>query len=422
MPNSIACALAVGVVASCWPLFGHGQTPTPSSGSQDTGPQPTFSVAVDLVTTDVIPRDSNGAFVADLTTADFEVKEDGVVQDIASLVLVHGGRTFSLASPAAPPPVEGLILPAPRPTSDAAGRVFLLFIDDLHLQFQNTGRVRQLFRDLADTLIHEGDLFAVVSTGPSSIAIDLTYDRARLDAAIERITPNGLRPTEILQGMESRRDGPVELRYRAQVAFATAYDIMKNLEQVKNRRKAVVYVSNGYDFDPFPEGRRGQSQLFQNWEDSGSLEDISRADRLSASGGLFAEADLVTALADLTRAANRANATFYTIDPRGLVGGVDINEPVDPVEWDTHVRRTQQSLRVLAEETGGFAVVNRNNFSEALKQIDAETSDYYVLGYYSSNPDPTDRTRSVNVTVNRPGVNVWFRESYSLPPQPAASQ
>jgi hypothetical protein len=45
-------------------------------------------------------------------------------------------------------------------------------------------------------------------------------------------------------------------------------------------------------------------------------------------------------------------------------------------------------MRVLAEETGGLAVVNQNDFDKALKRIDAESSDYYVLGYYSSNPDP----------------------------------
>ena len=53
-------------------------------------------------------------------------------------------------------------------------------------------------------------------------------------------------------------------------------------------------------------------------------------------------------------------------------------------DWNAYVRETQDSLRVLAEETGGIAVVNQNDFDKALKRIDAETSDYYVLGYYSS--------------------------------------
>ena len=66
------------------------------------------------------------------------------------------------------------------------------------------------------------------------------------------------------------------------------------------------------------------------------------------------------------------------------------------------MRDTQDSLRVLAEETGGFAVVNQNDFDKALKRIDAETSDYYVLGYYSTNPDPLRRTRKLEVKTTRP--------------------
>jgi hypothetical protein len=76
---------------------------------------------------------------------------------------------------------------------------------------------------------------------------------------------------------------------------------------------------------------------------------------------------------------------------------------------------------VLAEETGGIAVVNQNNFDKALKRIDAETSDYYVLGYYSTNPDPLKRTRKIEVKVTKPGLTVWSRTSYSLR-QPGKAQ
>jgi VWFA-related protein len=128
-------------------------------------------------------------------------------------------------------------------------------------------------------------------------------------------------------------------------------------------------------------------------------------------------------MADVTRAANRANATLYTIDPRGLVAGGDIGENVDPVEWETFVSRTQDSLRTIADLTGGFAVVNQNDFDKALKRIDAETSDYYMLGYSSTNPDPMKRTRKIEVKlVNRPGVSVWSRTSYSLRQLPKSEQ
>ena len=89
---------------------------------------------------------------------------------------------------------------------------------------------------------------------------------------------------------------------------------------------------------------------------------------------------------------------------------------VDTMEWNRHLSETQSSLRVLAEATGGIAVVNQNNFDSALKRIDAETSDYYVLGYYSSNPDPLRRTRRLEVKTARDGVEVWSRTSYSLRP------
>ena len=144
--------------------------------------------------------------------------------------------------------------------------------------------------------------------------------------------------------------------------------------------------------------------------------------RTQQSSQLLAEADLVRELAELTRAANRANATIYTIDPRGLIAGQDLDDEVPTQEWNAYVRDTQDSLRVLAEETGGIAVVNQNDFDKALKRIDAETSDYYVLGYYSTNPDPLRRTRKVEIKTTRQNLNVWSRGEYTLRPIQSADQ
>ena len=412
------------------------QTQTPTQASSVSGQdQPIFRASIDLVTTDVIPRTANGQFVADLSKDNFEVFEDEVAQNIASVVLIHGGRVFNQVLPPPPPPQEGIILPPVRPTNDAAGRIFILFVDDLHLDFRDTNRIKDLFRRIAKTLIHEGDLFGIVSTGPSSIAIDLTYDRTRIDEAIKKISGSGLRPSEIINGPDSSQEGPVEVRYRAHVAFSTAGELLKNLEKVNNRRKAVVYVSNGYDFNPYAAARSGQIQdsPFLSRQTGGG-EDCSQSDNPDqcrgsrrgnpneTGGQMFADADLAREEAELTRSANRANATLYTIDPRGLVAGADLDEQVDPVQWQATLQKMQDSLRVLAENTGGTAVVNTNDFDRALKRIDNETSDYYVLGYYSKNPDPTRRTRKIEVKVNRADVAVWSRTSYSLPlpPAPAA--
>jgi VWFA-related protein len=382
------------------------------SPSRAPGQQPTFRVTIDAVQTDAIVRNAQDQFVADLTKNDFEIYEDGVKQDLTSLTLVHGGRVHNLATPPPPPTEEGIILPPSRPKNDAAGRIFLIIVDDLHLDFRNTGRIRDLFKKISKTLVHEGDMFSIVSTGPSSLAIDPTYDRKILDEAIKKITGNGLKPSDIIQGAESS-DGPSEVKYRAHVAFSTAYDMLSQMERISNRRKAVIWVSQGYDFDPFKESRLGEDPVFggrfgQTREEGQQLNDQMR------NNNQFADADLARELAEITRTANRANATLYTIDPRGLVAGADLDETLDPQEYSEYVRKSQDSLRVLAEETGGIAVVNQNNFDKALKRIDAETSDYYVLGYYSSNPDPLKRTRKIEVKVTKPGLSVWSRTSYSL--------
>lgn len=394
----------------------------PQTPAAPQNPGATFRVAVDYVTTDVIARNNRDQFVADLTKNDFEIYEDGVKQEITSMTLVHGGRVHNLAAPPAPVVQEGLVLPVSRPRNDTAGRIFLIVVDDLHLDFRNTGRIRDLFKRIAKNLVHEGDMFSIVSTGPSSLAIDPTYDLKVLDESIKRITGSGLKPADIIQGSEGA-DGPSEVRYRAHVAFSTVYDMLTQMEKINNRRKAVIWVSNGFDFNPFAESRLGEDPVFGGR--FGQTREEGRQQQGMTNQNQFADADLVRELTELTRTANRANATLYTIDPRGLVAGADLDETLDPVEFGEHVRKTQDSLRVLAEQTGGIAVVNQNNFDKALKRIDAETSDYYMLGYSSSNPDPMKRTRKIEVKlVNRPGVNVWSRTSYSLRqlPKPETKQ
>jgi VWFA-related protein len=416
------CALVMAVLTG--PPVGAQNTPAKPQTPAGQDPQQVIRTQVELITTDVIVRDSRGQFVADLKKEDFEVFEDGVRQQLVSFTLTHGGRVYNVAAPPPPPPQEGIILPPARPTNDAAGRIFLIFVDDLHLDFRNTGRIRELFKKIAKELIHEGDMFGIVSTGPSSLSIDLTYDRKRLDQAITKITGAGLAPKDILDVPEGAQ-GPPEVRYRAHVAFSTANDIIAQLAQVHNRRKAFIYVSNGYDFNPFQDSRKKQDQERYGTPSQGTdpgdtsgtgdgNDPENQNDPFKKQGNQFHHADLVSDLSWLTRNANKANVTMYTIDPRGLVGMPDLDEKVDMVEWQQYVRTSQDSLRTIAELTGGYAAVNQNDFDKALKRIDAETSDYYVVGYYSNNPDPRKRNRAIEIKVTRADLDVMHRKAYTL--------
>ena len=207
------------------------------------------------------------------------------------------------------------------------------------------------------------------------------------------------------------------------MAFFSAYNILGELEQVSNKRKAVIYISSGYDFDPFAAGRAGPDRVQGGRFADPLLNLIDQENPYFHMGAVTADIELHKLMRELVLSANRANATIYTVDPRGLAGVVDLGSFVDQSDWRTYLQKTTSSLRFLAEATGGFPVVNTNDFVSEFKRIDAETSDYYVLGFYSSNPDPTKRTRRLEVTVKRPNLEVSSRQAYSLktpgkPPAP----
>ena len=92
------------------------QTPSQNTGSQKPAGQqavqqsPTFKVQIDAVSMDVIVKDDQGRFIPDLKKDEFEIYEDGVRQEIASMTMSHGGRVTNVleAPPAAPP--EWIIL------------------------------------------------------------------------------------------------------------------------------------------------------------------------------------------------------------------------------------------------------------------------------------------------------------------------
>jgi hypothetical protein len=109
---------------------------------------------------------------------------------------------------------------------------------------------------------------------------------------------------------------------------------------------------------------------------------------------------------DMIAAATRANVVVYAVDPRGLGAEFQDVASIQSFPDDTslglgmssifnEVRLSQGSLRVMGDETGGFAVVNQNSFRDAFQRIVDDNSSYYVMGYYATNdarwPLPQDR-------------------------------
>jgi len=121
--------------------------------------------------------------------------------------------------------------------------------------------------------------------------------------------------------------------------------------------------------------------------------------------------------------ANRANTSFYPIDPRGLavfdtpmvpVNGPSLSSaaPMVPIATDQAMLASRiGSMRTLAEATDGLALVNSNDLGGGLKRVTDDLSSYYLLGYYS-NGKLDGKFHSIAVRVKRPGVKVRARRGY----------
>jgi VWFA-related protein len=240
------------------------------------------------------------------------------------------------------------------PIGAPAGTAWFIFVDDLHLNFLDTGRLRTVLRTISKELIHDGDVFAARSSGPSSLSIDLTADRTLFERAIRSVAGNALKPSDIIPinpitlGAEAHN----EVRYRASVALSAAYAMMMSLDRVSDRRKAFIYVSNGYDFEPSPDSTTtsGTSPFLEQRSD-------------------VSVARLRDQLSELTRMASRASVTIFAIDPRGLARAPAPDPAVDGVVWQNYWTTTRNSLRAMSERTGGFALLDDQDLIEALKRI-----------------------------------------------------
>ena len=270
---------------------------------------------------------------------------------------------------------EGLILPKSRPQTDASGRMFIIFIDDLHLQVSDTPRVKELLKQIRDKLVHDNDLVGFVSTGTSTIEINPTYDfgHRRFNEAIDKMMGSGDDGQRDHRERARRRRsrGRIGLRHNAHVAFKTAYEMLDQLGQITDRRKSFIYVSSGYTFDPF-RGRAVRRRSSSATRKSGHADrvddeqgdDIEPADQLGYDVDTpladqnymqktqFSSADLINELAQMTREAQRHNVIFYALDPRGLMADDDPDRCARPADLHRLARLHHDAEQLAADAVG----------------------------------------------------------------------
>ncbi len=373
-----------------------------------TEPQVTFKVEINYVEVDAAVFDRQGAFVRDLKRDDFEVIEDGVVQDVTAFTQVN--IPIERAEPA---PLQAAAVIEPDVISNARpfdGRVYVIILDDKHTAAMRSIQTKRAAEQFITRYMADNDLAAVITTsGQGSGTQEFTSNKRLLLRAVDKFIGLKLRSEteERLDEYQRQRSTPQEITrindpldmqrgYDARVALETLARISDWVGSIRGRRKAIVFFSEGIDYDIFDFNKRDATTVQEKMRE------------------VFASA-------------TRSNVSIYSVDPRGLTtlgdetiqvsGGFPDNPQLNLSlqSFNNSLRLSQDSLRSLSEETGGFAAVNHNDFSDAFSRVVKDSSAYYVLGYYPKNDRRDGRFRKIEVKVKRAGVEVRSRRGYTAP-------
>jgi VWFA-related protein len=401
MRNRTFVVIALVVVAAL--AAAAQQTPPPRPPAEQ--PPVTFKVEVNYVEIDAVVTDQQGNFVRNLKQDDFEISEQGKPQTVSIFSLVD------IPIERFDPPLYKTkpIEPDVRSNQkDFDGRMFVIVLDDLNTQFARSARVKLAARQFIEQYLGANDVAAIVQTGGAKqTGQEFTNSRERLLRAVDRFMGQKERSAtlekiddyyrNVVTGVNNLPRDPVEaLRvFKARNTLTVLKNVADYMAGIRGRRKAVVFFSEGIDYDVY-----------------------------DAINNQYAT-DIRAYTQDAIAAATRANVIFYAVDPRGLTAFEEAAE-VGSLPTDTSVglginsfqrelQLSQDSLRTISEETGGFAAVNSNDFKSSYSRIIQENSSYYVLGYYSTDTRRDGQFRKVTVKMKQPGLEVRARKGYVAP-------
>jgi VWFA-related protein len=385
---------------------------------------PVFRSGVDAVTVDVTVLDRDGKAVRDLTAADFEIREAGKLQAITNFRLVE--TTDGLDDPRA----AREILSFDEHRAEVArpdNRLFVIFLDDYHVRRENGMRVREQISSFLAALSPH-DLVAIAT--PFSSVAGITFSRSHSAMAAHALNFEGRKydytPRNAIE--ERYQHMPIEQQeqMRNSIVMGALSNISEYLGTVREGRKTIVYVSEGMS-GSVPAGVRVSGPQF------GGRTMTGPQGNGRDSFTFFENASLLQELqSKVFAAAARNNVAIYTLDPRGLANNeYSLGDNVSAADDRRIVQETMDLLRVVAEETGGRAIVGRNDPLPALRQMVEDSRTYYLLGYTSTEAPRDGKFHRIEVSVRRRNVDVHARKGYwaytaeevaraIAPPKPAA--
>jgi VWFA-related protein len=351
-----------------------------ATAEQPSSPQvlPTFRTGVDVVQLDVTVLDKDRRPVRGLTAADFSVLENGVERPIVSFLPVELMRSADVVRPSG----IGRFTPDVTTNTLPKGRIVVFLMDYQGAQGATRATAQRVGERLIDSLT-PGDLVAVGHT-MFGRPQNLTTDRTRIRDAIE----SSVMGTVTVDGDDSRR-GDCQC---GQCRLDAITDIANALREDPYRRKSIIFVGSRF---PLYDGKSSTCTAMMK-----------------------------VATERMLHATHAANVAVHAIDPGGLevsslgasvnLGPEGASRAAAAMEQGNRARivADQETLRELAAQTGGRAIVNANDPQDSLRAILDESSSYYFLAFQAAVSKPDGRFHPVSVKMNRPGLTVRTRNGY----------
>src|ERR1700678_718337 len=125
-------------------------------------------------------------------------------------------------------------------------------------------------------------------------------------------------------------------------------------------------------------------------------------------------------------AAIRAGVSFWPIDARGLVAEAPLGDATKGSQGNSgmysgtaaqtttsNFQQSQDTLFALAGDTGGKALFDSNDLTRGIVQAQEAVSDYYVVGYYTTNTARNGHFRRVKISLNQnETAKLDYRQGY----------
>jgi hypothetical protein len=198
---------------------------------------------------------------------------------------------------------------------------------------------------------------------------------------------------------------------------------------MREGRKSIIFVSEGFTGN-LPAQLNDPVAAMPGFGNPARR--MPGAESINERADFLSKAEMISDMSEIYREAARNNTSIYPVDPRGLaVFEYDINQGVGMQTDTRHLASSLDTLREMAENTDGRAIVSSNDLASGMKQIIRDSSGYYLLGYNSTQAPTDGRFHEIKVRVTRRGVDVRARKGYwaytaddvaraTAPPKPEA--